>query len=234
MASENELKELNKKQLVAMVIELKSENANLRDLSIKLKDIDEKISKIQSDLEISRNVSNLLQEKVICLERKLADQSQYSRRECLEVSGIPVSVTDVNLEEKVLSIFKKIDCEVSNKDIESCHRIGNKKGTTIVKLSRRKDVKKILSNKKLLKEDVNMASLNLSEDCKLYINESLCPEYRNLWHKCRKLWKRNEISSFWTVNGVVRIKKSSLENVLLITHICDLEMLFPHIDFQNL
>jgi len=208
-------------------MELKSENAHLRDLTLQLKDIDIKISKIHSDLEISKNVSNLLHNRVISLERKLADQAQYSRRECLEITGIPTSVTNTDLEDRILSIFDKINVEVSAKDVEACHRIGSK-GTTIIKLSRRKDVK----NKKMLKE-ASLLSLNIPEDVKIYINESLCPEYKNIWYKCRKLWKNDEISSFWTVNGTVRIKKISLGNSVLITHISDLETMFPHVDFEK-
>ena len=37
---------------------------------------------------------------------------QYSRRECLEIPGVPESVTDDDLEGKVLNLAEKIDVEV--------------------------------------------------------------------------------------------------------------------------
>jgi len=160
------------------------------------------------------------------------NQAQYSRRECLEITGIPTTVLQRDLEEKVRFIFTKIDCVIPSERIEDCHRIGSK-GTTIVKLSKRKDIKKIFANKKQLKEyDAN--SLKIPEGSKIYINESLCPEYRELWIKCKLLWKNKHLSSFWTANGVVKIKKQDLGNATNISHISDLVKMFPEVDLNQL
>ena len=45
------------------------------------------------------------------------------RPECLEVVGIPDSVQNKELEDKVLTIFKQIGSNVSPRDIEACHRL---------------------------------------------------------------------------------------------------------------
>ena len=45
---------------------------------------------------------------------------QYSRLECLEISDVPESVTDNNLEGKVLKLLQKIDVEVHPDHIEAC------------------------------------------------------------------------------------------------------------------
>ena len=50
----------------------------------------------------------------------LADE-QYSRRACLEISDVPESVTDNDLEGEVLNLLEKIDVEVHPDNIESCH-----------------------------------------------------------------------------------------------------------------
>lgn len=63
---------------------------------------------------------------------------QYSRRECLELVGIPESVSHDLLEDKVLDIFSSINVNIQSVNVEACHHI--KLGRTIVKLSRRKDV----------------------------------------------------------------------------------------------
>ena len=50
----------------------------------------------------------LLQQRVIDLERQCWANAQYSRRDCLEVAGIPESVKQNELEDKVFRIFKKV------------------------------------------------------------------------------------------------------------------------------
>ena len=47
-------------------------------------------------------------EKVIEMERNIHRMEQYSRRECIEIVGIPSSITNDLLEEHVLLIFGKL------------------------------------------------------------------------------------------------------------------------------
>ena len=58
--------------------------------------------KLESEINIVKKVNKLLNKKVIDIERQCWDNAQYSRRECLEVAGIPRDVSDENLESKVL------------------------------------------------------------------------------------------------------------------------------------
>ena len=87
------LKSLNKEQLVNMVVELRAENLDLRHQVKQLEEINLKITQMQSDIAITKNTNKLLCERIISLERrKCAESEQYSRRECLEFSGIPQNV----------------------------------------------------------------------------------------------------------------------------------------------
>ena len=78
------------------------------------------------------------------LERQCWANEQYSRRECLEISGVIESVTINDLEGKVLKILEKIDVEVHTDHIEACHWIKSNAGPkkVIIKMSRRKDADK--------------------------------------------------------------------------------------------
>ena len=58
--------------------------------------------KLESEINIVKKVNKLLNKKVIDLERQCWENAQYSRRECLEVAGIPRDVSDENLESKML------------------------------------------------------------------------------------------------------------------------------------
>ena len=134
------------------------------------------------------------------LERHCWGNEQYSMRECLEISGVPESVTDKDLESKVLNLFEKTDFEVHLDNIEACHWIKFNAGLkkVIMKMSRHKNPAKIRRAKKKLKSlDLSWTGINSA----LFINCSLCWYYKNLWTKCKKLWLNKSIHAFWTSMG---------------------------------
>ena len=97
--------------------------------------------------------------------------AQYSRRECLEVAGIPRQIDDKDLETKVLSIFQKIGCTIDPTFIDDCHRLGKNNDRVIVKFTRRKDGKQIFQVKKDLR-DLSMEDLDLLRGTKIFMSLS--------------------------------------------------------------
>ena len=106
-------------------------------------------SKLKADIQVSRDVNSKLSERLLTMERRCYANEQYSRRECLEISGIPASVADKDLESKVLEILEEIDVPIDPTLVEDCHRLPSKGSSkkVIVKLNRRKDIHRILPNK---------------------------------------------------------------------------------------
>ena len=62
-------------------------------------------------------MNTLLSERLQTIEKQCWANAQYSRRECLEISGIPSSVSDNDLEDVVCKAITKAGVEVSDKDI---------------------------------------------------------------------------------------------------------------------
>ena len=97
-----------------------------------------------------------MEEKIEKMEIKnditIECNNQYVRRNNIEISGIPNSVVDDALEDKVISILEKIDVKVSKNDIEACHRLpASKKNPTkrtIVRFVNRKSSEACLKSKK--------------------------------------------------------------------------------------
>ena len=78
-----------------------------------------------------------LNEKLIALERQFWANTQYSRRECLEITVILSSVSDKDLEEVLCKAITKAGVGITADDIKDCHRVGNK-GQTLIKFDKRK------------------------------------------------------------------------------------------------
>ena len=87
----------------------------------------------------------MLGKKVINMERQCWNNSQYSRRECLEVTGIPDPAESKDLEQTVLKVFEKLEVTMDLANIEDCHWIKTSNGSkkVIIKLLKRKDTAKI-------------------------------------------------------------------------------------------
>ena len=50
---------------------------------------------------------------MVALKRQCWGKNQYSRRECLEITGVPGSVRNDNLEEATIKIFDKLEVAIN-------------------------------------------------------------------------------------------------------------------------
>ena len=168
----------------------------------------------------------MLRERETALECQCWNNSQYSRRECLELTGIPETSDNNTLESTVLKIFEKLEVNVDPTNVKDCHWISSKNGPkrVIVKVSKRKDGFKIRSSKRKLK-DMDLTSIGINNP--VYINDSLCTYYKMLWRKCKSLRMNKLIHSFWVTNGSIRLRTVENGRTNVITHLSNLEELFP-------
>ena len=102
--------------------------------------------------------------------------------------------------------------------VEGCHHLPSKGSPkkVIIKLTRRKDIHRILLSKYKLK-NLKPESVHLPGETKVFINDSLCL-YDKDKSKCKSLRDAGHISAPWVRNGSLRI-------MIMITNNCDL--LFP-------
>ena len=185
---------------------------------------------MESQLLVTRRANDNLVKQNRILERKCAANEQYSRRECLVISGIPDSIPNNNLEETVLKIFNETGVTVNSRDVEACHRLNQKANPkkVIIKLSKTKDVARVMNNEKKLKS-MKPQNIGLPSGCKVYINESLCKYYKYVWWKCKLLQTRGSIQSFWVANGSIRFRHQN-DEVTSVTYFEDLERHFLYED----
>ena len=47
----------------------------------------------------------------------------YSSRGCLELAGVPCSVSDANLEKKISKIFEKVGFPINGNNVKDCYWI---------------------------------------------------------------------------------------------------------------
>ena len=171
--SEAALRKLTKDDVIALTLEYQAKfDYTLSNINKELSELRNDFKKIESELSVSKNVNSKLQERVVALERQCWGNSQYSRRECLEITGIPDSISNDDLEETTIKIFDKLDVAIDPSNIEDCHWLkcnGPKKVS--IKFARRKDANLIRKNKNKLK-GMNLCLIRVNNP--VFINDSLC------------------------------------------------------------
>ena len=188
--NEATLRKLGKEELIKLVLEYQSKFdstlSSINDIKADLSELRRLYEKLEPELLLTKQVNTKLCNQMKLLERQCWANEQYSRRECLEISGVLESVSDKDLEGKVFNLFQKIDIEVHPDNIEACHWVKSNAGPkkVIIEMSRRKDAYKMRKAKKKLK-GLDLTSIGINSA--VFINDSLCRYYKNLWAKCKKL-----------------------------------------------
>ena len=110
-----------------------------------------------------------LSTKIEKLEKLQDQQEQYSRRNCLLVHGIAEEKEEITDEVTINALNEKLDQDITLRDIDRTHRIGEHKNTTgktrpiIVKFVRYNIRNRAFRNKKKLKGQKISITENISK-----------------------------------------------------------------------
>ena len=128
----------------------------------------------------------------------------YSRQENLEISGIPESVPDRNLEATAMSLLRKVGVECNSDEIVDCHRLKNKKNV-IIRFVNRKYALQALAKSKNLRGNTD----DILPNSTIYLNRNLTPEYKTLRWQAKKMKGKGFIYDFGINKRGVYIKKEA-------------------------
>ena len=111
------LRKLGKEEIIKLALEYQSKFdstlSSINDIKMDLSELRKYYEKLESNVIITKQVVKTKScDKMKFLERQCWMNEQYSKRECLEILCVPESVTDDDLEGKVLKLAENIDVEV--------------------------------------------------------------------------------------------------------------------------
>ena len=109
---------------------------------------------VNSNLSIARPCNDLL-ERITQLERNNLNNTQYNRRETLEINPVPSDIADDVLELSVCQALSLTGTSVEPDDLQACHRMRNK-DRVIIKFKCRKQKHRVLLNCKTVKIKVSI------------------------------------------------------------------------------
>ena len=146
--SEATLRKLSKHEVINLLLDYQNKfeaaltrmTTDLSGLRQDLSDLKENYIKLELELSVARKVNNNLKEHIVSLESQCWSNSQYFRRECLEISDLPDKTDQKDLEDTALNIFRKLDVETDSSNIEDCEWLPSKgPKRALIKFSKRKD-----------------------------------------------------------------------------------------------
>ena len=65
--------------------------------------------------------------RIIAIKKQIAEQQQYSRRETVELNGLPDNTNNGELKDAVIKSFEEAGVSVTKRSFHAVHRLQNKK-----------------------------------------------------------------------------------------------------------
>ena len=174
---------MSKEELIQELTDINSSFIN--DINMKLSNLEEKFNdflskydKVNSELQQCKKFNSHLLTRIIQLEHNAVTDSQYSRRETLELNPVPANITEDVLEENVCKVLSLTGVNVVPNDLHSCHWM-KRSDRVIVKFKCHKQKNSVLYKCKNLGNKSQELS-NLKFSARLFVGDSLCTNAGNL------------------------------------------------------
>lgn len=169
------------------------------------KAVDEVRVPYEKAMEEMRAENARLSEKCASLESQIEqcalsndDLEQYSRRNCLLISGVPQQEHE-STDRIVLNLAKDLDVNLKVEDIDRSHRVGSKSvKDIIVKFTSYRSRHELYSRRKSLKD----CGPDL---CDVYINEALTARRGQLLFDARQLVKKKLLIAAYSTDGKINV-----------------------------
>lgn len=216
---------------------VKQMNDNYTVLHTKLELLEARNASLEAE---NATLTNRLQTYETCLN----NLEQYSRRECVEISGIP-EVKEENTDNIVIKVGSLIGLDITKDDISVSHRLpkpsysaavregprassnaSSRTPNIIVKFVRRETRDHFYKGRKLLR-DKSTRDLDLARysENKIYISENLTQANKDLFKESLKVKKDLKYKFILTFYGRTYLRKDSESPVVAILKTSDLDIL---------
>ena len=168
-------------------------------------------------------------EQAVRIDGAIDEVQQYSRRDCLEITGIPI-LPEENPKQLIKEIGTLIDVNVEDAHLAAAHRLPdtkNVKHRLIVKFvhrdkreemykKRRNLIGKNISNLPSVQAAMGLAA---TSNNKIHINESLTGYRKQLFGRINDFKRKNNYKYLWTANGKIMLKaQDSSQTKSFVTH----------------
>ena len=159
--------------------------AKLPDLSEKFNKFTSKYDKVYSAWKQCKSFNSHLLNRIIQLERNAVTNSQYSRRNTLELNPVRGEIHNDVLVASLCKALSLTGVNVVPEDLHSCHRMKRSDRVTIKFKCREQKQSLMYKRKNLGIKSQELSKFNFSG--RLFVNERMHHGNQQLAYKCRQL-----------------------------------------------
>lgn len=202
-----------------------------------LQSVEAKVNCTEQSMEGLLSNYKRLGEDLVAVKSELLDLQQHSRKNNIIISGLPGSLRGSDVIEVIKKIASILDVPFYRSDINAAHWLPSRQGED---KSKQLNIQPLIVSfvSRIVKNDWIDArwrrrSLKACEldsgfpSNEIYINEQLTPHFRTMFNAARALLKEQKLSSVWTRDGRVLVKKTANSRPFRVTSLQDLDRLTP-------
>jgi len=177
----------------------------------------------------SLTAENISLKRQVCdLQKAELLAEQYSRRNCLEIRGVPEAKNE-NIINVVKNVANLLGFVLNEDMIDAVHRLSktqnNPHRNIIVKFCRRIEMEELLKKAKV-KNGFSSSNLGFDSESKVYVGVSLARGTRELWYLTRVAQREKQYRFAWiSTAGKIFVRKQEGSRAVLITGKADLGQL---------
>lgn len=167
----------------------------IEGLTTSLDFLNKTVESLRSEKEEITAMNKSLIARNESLERRIRDLEQYSRKNNLEIKGVPFTQGE-HCMTILQTIASKIDCLISATDVEVVHRVPSASDTKHLLVRFHSRALKTDFIGKARKVRLNTSDLGLSKarGKPVFINDHLTPQNKQLFSKALQLKKRKKVA----------------------------------------
>ena len=223
------------KKISSDVLELKATVQKQQAELVSLKEALAKATKdraaTEKELTVAINKIDEQQEEIADLYDPQDRLEQYTRKNSLEIHGIPEEVY-TSTEEVVLKLADVLEVPVASEDIEISHKLKTKSGKAIIVKFISHKVKTTLYRARAKLKNIKLSDLypgssyaTSARSGKIFLNENLTSYRRRIISRANEKRKNGELPSVWSLDGTIFVKTSPDGRPVKISEMEDLDNL---------
>ena len=146
-------------------------NAKLTDLSDRFNEFTSEYDNVYSELQQCKSYNSHLLTRIIQLEHNAVTNSQYSRRETIELNPVPAEIHEDVLEDSICKALPLTGVNVVPEDLQACHQMKRSDRVTVKFKCRKQKQSFIYKRKNLGTKSEELTNLKFSG--RLFVSESM-------------------------------------------------------------
>ena len=207
--------------------ELRDVKSSLATAASAYASLQKKLDATNNELNAAKNTLKDQRYETQRLENSLDTLEQYTRKNSLEIHGIPENLYP-NTQDAVIKVAEALNVTIVPSEIEICHKLKRNKGPQPILV-------KFLSHQiksKLYKERTKLKNVKISDiypsysspvESRIFIHENLTSYRKEVVAEANRRRRDGTLLSIWTLDGKIYVKTSPTGSPKKIYYVEDLD-----------